>query len=232
MQLFYCPNIQDGQFFLNLEESRHCVRVLRKNVGDHIQITDGLGNIYEAELGDLNPKKCGFKLVSSRTTKKPDFSIHVAIAPTKNIDRIEWFVEKATEIGVNEISFIQTLFSERQSIKLDRIRKKAISAMKQSQRAFLPNFHEIIKLNPFISSVADSEKYIAHLEDDTTSHLLDLAKPGKNYVILIGPEGGFSEDEVIMIKNSGYQVVKLGNARLRTETAGVVACSIFNDLNR
>ncbi|MCK5277718.1 MAG: 16S rRNA (uracil(1498)-N(3))-methyltransferase, partial [Cyclobacteriaceae bacterium] len=168
MQLFYCPWINKGDDFLDIEESRHCVKVLRKKTGDLINITDGLGNFYQAELADLNSKKCFFKILSSKSVKKNNYSIHIAIAPTKNSDRIEWFVEKAVEIGVDKISLIQTSYSERKTINLDRIKKKAISAMKQSVRAFLPELATMEKLSIFFNSAAEDQKFIAHLEDETT----------------------------------------------------------------
>lgn len=231
MQLFYCPDIKSGNNFLDPEESRHCAKVLRKQCGDSIQLIDGLGSLYNAELTDVNQKKCGFRITSEKKLEKHDFSIHIAIAPTKSLDRIEWFVEKAVEIGVDKISFINTAFTERSRIKLERIQKKAVSAMKQSLRAHLPMISEMEKLNAFLSTAAENQKFVAHLEDETTSHLFDLAKPDKNYLILIGPEGGFSEEEILLIKKNNFSVVKLGDSRLRTETAGIVACSVLNDLN-
>ncbi|MCK5469194.1 MAG: 16S rRNA (uracil(1498)-N(3))-methyltransferase [Cyclobacteriaceae bacterium] len=231
MQLFYCPGINNGDDFLDIEESRHCVKVLRKKTGDLINITDGLGNFYQAELADLNSKKCFFKILSSKSVKKNNYSIHIAIAPTKNSDRIEWFIEKAVEIGVDKISLIQTSYSERKTINLDRIKKKAISAMKQSVRAFLPELATMEKLSIFFNSAAEDQKFIAHLEDETTESLEHLVTPGTSYLILIGPEGGFSDEEISMAKSNQIKIVKIGNHRLRTETAGIVACSILNNIN-
>ena len=232
MQLFYCPWINKGDDFLDIEESRHCVKVLRKKTGDLINITDGLGNFYQAELADLNSKKCFFKILSSKSVKKNNYSIHIAIAPTKNSDRIEWFIEKAVEIGVDKISLIQTSYSERKTINPDRIKKKAVSAMKQSVRAFLPELATMEKLNNFINSQIEDQKFIAHLESETTEYLEHLANPGNGYLILIGPEGGFSDEEISMAKSNQFKVVKMGDYRLRTETAGIVACAIFNNINQ
>ena len=232
MQLFYCLGIRSGNNQLDLEESRHCAKVLRKQSGDSIQLTDGLGKLYTAELIEVNPKKCSFKVTAEKEQQKPEFSIHIAIAPTKSLDRIEWFVEKAVEIGVDEISFIHTAFSERSRIKTERIRKKAIGAMKQSLRAHLPTINEMRKLDDFLPSVDENQKFVAHLEGDATVHLFDQATPAKDYLVLVGPEGGFSIDELLMIKNNNFCVAKLGNSRLRTETAGIVACAALNDLNR
>jgi 16S rRNA (uracil1498-N3)-methyltransferase len=231
MQLFYCPGINKGDDFLDVEESLHCVKVLRRKTGDLINITDGLGNYYQAQLTDLNPKCCFFKVVSSKPEKKKNYTLHIAIAPTKNSDRIEWFIEKVVEIGVDKISFIQTSYSERKTINLDRIKKKAVSAMKQSVRAFLPELAKMEKLNNFFSSVTEDQKFIAHLEDETTEYLKNLVNPGNNYLILIGPEGGFSDEEILMAKRKQFQVVKIGDYRLRTETAGIVACTILNNIN-
>ncbi|MCK5700527.1 MAG: 16S rRNA (uracil(1498)-N(3))-methyltransferase [Cyclobacteriaceae bacterium] len=231
MQLFYCPGIHKGDDFLDSEESRHCVKVLRKKVGDLIHITDGAGIFYKAQLTDLNPRKCIYKILTSESSKKNNYNIHVAIAPTKHADRIEWFVEKAVEIGVDKISFIQTSYSERKTINLDRIKKKAISAMKQSVRAFLPELAPMEKLSFILNSDTEDQKYIAHLEGETTESLEHRATPGTSYIILIGPEGGFSDEEISMAKSKQFKVVKIGNHRLRTETAGIVACTILNNLN-
>jgi 16S rRNA (uracil1498-N3)-methyltransferase len=231
MQLFYCPQINEGLDFLGTEESRHCVKVLRKKTGDVIHLTDGSGKFYEAQLTDLNQKKCTFKILSSTTENKNSFFIHIAIAPTKNSDRIEWFIEKAVEIGVDKISFLKTSFSERKSINLERIQKKAVSAMKQSVRARLPEFVGIEKLSIFLNSNTEDQRFIAHLEGESTPNLRQLAFPGKNYLILIGPEGGFSDEEIVMIKEKQFKVAKIGDYRLRTETAGIVACTILNNIN-
>lgn len=232
MQLFYCPDLNEGSDFLDSEESRHCIKVLRKNFGDLIHITDGLGKFYEAQLTDLDPKKCSFKILSSTSVRKNSYSIHIAIAPTKNSDRIEWFVEKAVEIGVDKISFIQTSYSERKNINLTRIQKKAVSALKQSVRAKLPELVTMEKLNQFLKFNAEDQKFIAHLESESTPHLEHLATPNNSYLILIGPEGGFSDEEILMIKEKQFKVAKIGDYRLRTETAGIVACALLNNINQ
>lgn len=231
MQLFYCPEIVDGSDYLNFEESRHCAKALRKMVGDLIHITDGSGKFYEAQLTDLNQKKCSFKILSSTPAKKNNYSIHIAIAPTKNSDRIEWFIEKAVEIGVDKISFIQTNYSERKNINLTRIQKKAVSAMKQSVRASLPELVPMEKLNIFLNSNTEDQQFIAHLEGESTPYLEHLATPDNSYLVLIGPEGGFSDKEILMIKEKQFKVAKIGDYRLRTETAGIVACTILNNIN-
>lgn len=232
MQLFYSPIIYDGINSLDLEESRHCVKVLRKKEGDRIDITDGKGNIYIAELIDLNPNKCQYKVLSAKSIKKASFSIHIALAPTKNSDRIEWFIEKAVEIGVSKITFLQSAYSERNRVNLERAHKKSISAMKQSVRAYLPELNSVVKLNDLISTAFNGQKFIAHLDPESPKYLKDLAIANGSYLILIGPEGGFSHKEISITNKYGFQTVKLGNHRLRTETAGVVACNILNMINQ
>ena len=231
MQLFYCPEILQGNTFLNPEESRHCVKVLRKNTGDYINITDGSGHMFECILDEINQKKCTFHINSQSTIQKPVFSVHIAISPTKNSDRIEWFVEKSVEIGIQKISFIQTSFSERKNINTERIQKKVISAMKQSGRTFMPEIFSMTSLSSFLNSVEADQKFVAHLEDSKTEHLINLAKPNKNYLVIIGPEGGFSDLEINILKDKDYIIAKIGDYRLRTETAGVAVCAILNDIN-
>ena len=231
MQLFYCPNIQKGETYLNQEESRHCVKSLRKKSGDIIHITDGNGNFYVGIIEDVSQKKCTFQIQSKKSIQKPDYSVHIAIAPTKNSDRIEWFIEKSVEIGVQKISLIQSAFSERKTINFGRMEKKAISALKQSMRAYFPEIIDIKNLSSFLEIADGDQKFVAHLENIETEHLRDLAKPKKSYLIIIGPEGGFSDQEITMIKDKDYKMAKIGNHRLRTETAGIVACTILNDIN-
>ena len=231
MQLFYCPGLHGGDDFLNGEESLHCAKVLRKKTGDLIDITDGFGNFYKAQLSDLNPKKCFFKVLSSQSIPENNFFIHIAIAPTKSSDRIEWFIEKAVEIGIDKISLIRTSHSERKSINLERVKKKAISAMKQSVRAFLPELVQMVDLNKLLTSGIEDQKFIAHLESPTTEYLENAANPGKSYLLLIGPEGGFSDDELSKAKENQFSVVKIGDYRLRTETAGIVGCTTLNQMN-
>lgn len=231
MQLFYCPQILDGEFALQEEEARHCSKVLRKKIGDQIDLTDGQGTFYKAQLTKLSPKECLFAITDTTAHQKPDHNIHIAISPTKNIDRTEWFVEKAIEIGVNEISFLHTKHSERNKLNLERIKKKAISAIKQSVRPFLPEIHEIQKLSQFIEGTSSKQKFVAHLYKSATPYLNDVAQRNNDYLILIGPEGGFSDEEISFVHQNEFQSVKLGDYRLRTETAGIMACSILNSIN-
>ena len=215
-----------------MEESRHCMRVLRKKAGDQIEITNGQGEIFKAEITDLSPTKCQFKVLDSQSIKKDTFSIHIAFAPTKNADRTEWFIEKAIEIGINKITFIQTSRSERNRINIERARKKAISGMKQSVRSYLPEITGIEQLGKLCETSVEDQKFIAHLDPVSSELLKDLAKKNHSYLILIGPEGGFSTEEIVLAKNHGFLPAKLGDYRLRTETAGVVACNILNTINQ
>ena len=232
MQLFYCPEIKDGALWLNPEESRHCAKVLRKQIGDEIDITDGKGTFYKGILESVDPKKCAFQL-SERTSVSPEnYRIHLAIAPTKNTDRIEWFVEKCVEIGIDEITFLKTKHSERKVLKLDRVEKKAISAMKQSVRAFLPKINELCALDDLFQNRHEDQLFVSHLENESTPHLQELATPSHSYLVIVGPEGGFANEELSMISKKGIKAAKLGNYRLRTETAGVAACTILNALNQ
>lgn len=222
---------RENVYFLNEEDSRHCIKVLRKNTKDIIHVVDGKGGLYECEITKPHDKKCEFNIISEQKDfQKSDIFLHIAIAPTKNADRIEWFIEKCVEIGIDEISLIQTKHSERKNQKVERLEKIAISAMKQSLKAYLPKINELLDFDSFLKTIGQSsvnQKLIAHLTDDAQP-LVKTIKPQSSYCLLIGPEGDFSKDEVIKAQKAGFQVVTLGKSRLRTETAGVVACTIFN----
>jgi 16S rRNA (uracil1498-N3)-methyltransferase len=227
VQLYYCPGIPHNEYILEGEEARHCALVLRQNPGDLIKVTDGEGTIYEAQLTANSSRKCTFNIQKALRYPTPVPQIHIAIAPTKNLERIEWFVEKAVEIGLTELTFLHTRHSERTKIKPDRIRKKAISAMKQSLRPFLTKINDIQKPQDFFGKQTNAKKYIAHLQKGFQLKLTE-AITTTNHVIAIGPEGGFAEEEVLMAIANGFQPVKLGDHRLRTETAGILACAILS----
>lgn len=231
MNLFYQPHIKEGEHFLDADESRHCSKVLRKKAGDQITVTDGSGVFYEVKLLQIDLKRCSFSIVDTTPEPERNFSIHIAVAPTKNIDRIEWFVEKSTELGIDEISFIQCEHSERVHIKTDRIERVAINAMKQSLKASLPKINPLKKFKDFIPDQSSGNGFIAYVDTSNTQHLKDLAKPASSYIVLIGPEGDFSKEELQLATNMGYRKVSLGNSRLRTETAAVAACHTLNLLN-
>ena len=231
MQLFYCPEIVSNTGILTDEEANHCTRVLRKKTGDLIDITDGKGNFYQAKLTQVSSHECKFEIITTEHHEPPPYYIHIAIAPTKNTDRIEWFVEKAIEIGVSEISFINSAHSERSRLNLDRIQKKSIAAMKQSLRPILPKINDIQPAATFAKNSIEGQKYVAHLDEASTPFLSDIAEKTKPYVVIIGPEGGFSDEEISLFSKQGFVSVRLGNYRLRTETAGVMTCAILNTIN-
>ena len=230
MILFYQPDIH--QHALEAEESRHCVKVLRKQAGDVIHIVDGRGTFYESKITEANPKQCHFEILQQWQEPPKSYHVHVAIAPTKNLDRTEWFVEKAVEIGVDAISFIQCAHSERRVLKLERIEKKAIAAMKQAQRATLPLLHPLVLLPAFLQQAdPETQRFMAYVDPSNPLHLFQAAEPHRRYVVLVGPEGGFSPEEVALAQQQQFGVVGLGDYRLRTETAGLVACHILQLVN-
>lgn len=228
MNIFYQPAIGNGALFLDPEESRHCVKALRKRIGDEIHIVDGHGGRYTAVLTTENHKKCEFEITNSVNESRTDHYIQIAIAPTKNMDRLEWFVEKATEIGIDEISIILTQNSERQVVKLERLEKKVIMAMKQSLKSWLPTISGPHSLQDFMSNCRAIGKYIAYVDFQNPVQLKDHVKPSVHNCVLIGPEGDFTEQELLVSQQHNWTKVGLGPGRLRTETAGLVACHILN----
>ena len=227
MNLFYQPNIQQGVLTLDEEESRHALKVLRMVVNDTLFLTDGRGMMYTGRITQSTIKKCQFEIIAKRTIAALDYTIHIAIAPTKNMDRIEWFVEKATEMGIHEISFIQCRSSERKVLKIDRLEKIAISAMKQSQQAWLPQIHPMVPFQKILSAPAD-QKFIGYVDGSNQVHLKSLIRPKKKYLVPIGPEGDFTNDELEIAIANDFNKVSLGLNRLRTETAGLTACQILH----
>lgn len=232
MFLFYVPNIAHENV-LTPEESQHCVKVLRLAIGDKILLTDGVGGIYEARITFSSPKRCEFEIVSKQeeVNKRP-YRLHVAIAPTKNIDRLEWMIEKCTEIGIDEITPLLCRFSERKVIKPERLHKVMVSAAKQSLKAYVPKLNDLTTFSDLIAHANESQKFIAHCYKDEKKLFQHALHVKQDILILIGPEGDFSEQEVENAMQKGFLPVSLGNSRLRTETAGVVAChtvAIMND---
>lgn len=208
------------------------MKVLRLEENDKIEIIDGKGNLYEAIIIKADHKKCYFEVKHVKATDPSPLYRHIAIAPTKNIDRIEWFVEKAVEIGIDEISFIRCDHSERKLLKLERLKKKAISAMKQSYKFHLPKINELTTFSSFVGAQQASLKTIAYVDFENPLMFQSVLKPQEDCIILIGPEGDFSTAEVTLAMTNGYQKVSLGNSRLRTETAGLVACHLINLVTR
>lgn len=233
MHVFYTPDINSGQYVLNEEESNHCIKVLRLQKSAEIFLIDGLGGLYKASIIEANPKKT----LLSVNERHPEFGkrnhyLHIAVAPTKNIERTEWFLEKATEIGIDEISFIITDRSERKDVKIDRLNKVITSAIKQSLKAYHPKLNAPLSLKRFLDANGNGQKFIAHCMNDEKITLKDGILLNSKYLILIGPEGDFTEDELIRAKSAGYKGISLGESRLRTETAALQACFEVNFLNR
>ena len=233
MHLFYTPDIVSDLYQLSEEESKHCIRVLRLKLGDQVNLIDGVGGYYLAEIIEEHPKRTFLKVLS----KHAEYGIrnhylHIAIAPTKNIDRFEWFLEKATEIGVDEITPIICDHSERKEIKLDRSNKIITSAIKQSLKAYHPILNQYTSFNQFISGASADVKYIAHCEELKKQDISQGFVPKQKYLILIGPEGDFSTSEIDTALQKEYYPVSLGQSRLRTETAALQACFEINYLNR
>ncbi|MFB5945690.1 16S rRNA (uracil(1498)-N(3))-methyltransferase [Albibacterium profundi] len=234
MHIFYTPDIhsQTSSHTLPEEESKHCVRVMRLTTSDRIMLIDGRGGRYIAEIVDPHPKHTLLNIVSFSQDEPRQGKIHLVVAPTKNIDRYEWFLEKATEIGLDEITPIICEHSERKAVKLDRLAKVLIAAMKQSKQSFLPQLNQVTKLSDFLNTETSDKCFIAHCEEDSKSYINEKLSAGENAMILIGPEGDFSSQEIAIALDKGYVPISLGSSRLRTETAAVVACIEVALINR
>lgn len=229
MQLFYSPEINSDikQYTFSKEESKHIVRVLRKKEGDVLNITNGKGSLFNVEITVADAKNCLVNIITEKTIKNHDYRLHIAIAPTKMNDRLEWFLEKATEIGINEITPIICDNSERKVIKKERLDKIVQSAMKQSLQMHLPKLNDAMSFNSFINQDFDGQIFIAHCEEQEKQELFHQINKKEVYTILIGPEGDFSNNEIVTALEKGFKPVSLGNTRLRTETAGIAACHTF-----
>lgn len=226
MQLFYNPNIdeQTENFFFDKEESKHIIKVLRKKDGDILFVTNGSGSIFECEITLASDNKCTVKINSLEKKPTPKFHLHLAVAPTKMNDRYEWFLEKATEIGIQEITPIICDRSERKVINKERFDKIILSALKQCNEAYLPKLNEAVTFKEFVNQQKEGTKLIAHCEETDKKTLKSVLKANENITLLIGPEGDFSVKEITLALENNYIPVSLGNTRLRTETAAVVAC--------
>lgn len=235
MHLFYTPNIDPAhpQFFLTEEESKHAIRVLRLEVGSIVQLIDGRGGLYSAEIIDAHPKRTilQIKNITANYNKRNHY-LHIAIAPTKNIERTEWFLEKATEIGIDEISLIICQRSERKEAKAERLNKIITAAIKQSLKAYHPVLNEPRTLADLLTTPFDGQKFIAHCEDTDKVDLSTVLEKQGRYLILIGPEGDFTRNEIDTALQNGFKAITLGDSRLRTETAALEACFEVNFLNR
>ena len=229
--LFYSPGINEN-LQLPEYESQHCVKVLRMRTGDKLTVTDGKGFFYDCELIDANSKNCTVTVLKRyEVSTGRNFKLHIAFSPTKQMDRNEWFIEKATEIGIDRFTPILSFYSERKDVKTERLQKIAIAAIKQSQQSLLPEIDKQVSFNEFISRPFESKKYIAHCYDKPKKPLAKLYGKGEDALILIGPEGDFSEDEVENAIKNGFEPISLGNTRLRTETACLVATHTIHVIN-
>lgn len=239
MNIFFTPDITGNQYTLTEEESKHCIRVLRHSKGDMLTLVDGVGGWYLAEIIDANPKRCLVTVTEKKVNfEKRNYHLHIAIAPTKNIERMEWFLEKATEIGIDEITPLLCEHSERKQIKTDRLEKVMVSAMKQSLKAYLPKLNNLTTFDSFVKEynavdhlAKPNFRFIAHCSEGEKMNLFEAAKPSTSVLVLIGPEGDFSPTEIQTAMKNGFREISLGKSRLRTETAGIVTVQLINFLN-
>ena len=234
MQLFYNPNINEAtdNFTFDKEESKHIIKVLRKKGGDNLFVTNGLGYLFKTEIVVGSDSKCTVKIISFEIAETPKYHLHLAVAPTKMNDRYEWFLEKATELGIDTITPIICDRSERKEVKTERLNKIITSAVKQSIKAYHPLVHEAISFKQFMQQGLAGNGFIAHCMEGEKPLLAQLVKPLGHYIILIGPEGDFTPQELALAQAAGYTGISLGEARLRTETAALAACFEINLLNR
>lgn len=226
MQLFYNPNINESTetFSFDKEESKHIIKVLRKKDTDILFVTNGLGLLFKTEITLASDSKCTVQILSFEKTLTPKYKLHLAVAPTKMNDRYEWFLEKATEIGIHEITPVFCDRSERKVINPERFEKIILSAMKQCNQMYLPKLNPAISLKEFLKKEDTGTLLIAHCEETNKKSLKSILQPNTDYTILIGPEGDFSNKEIELALDKNYIPVSLGETRLRTETAAIVAC--------
>jgi len=220
-------NLKDT-IILSEAESLHCTKVLRLKNGGQVEIMNGQGKIFKGTIIKQEKKQVHVTLEELKDAPKRNYYLHIAIAPTKNIDRIEWFVEKAVEIGIDRITFISSRYSERKNIRLERIIRRAISALKQSGNPVLPAFSELTPFEKIIEATDENEKFLAYEQTQTNENLFLSTTLNSSYLVLIGPEGGFSEEEIALAKQKAFNLVSLGENRYRTETAGVTTCYTMN----
>ena len=233
MQLFYNPNLNDSDtvFSFDNSESKHIVKVLRKQKGDELLITNGQGYLFQAKIINDNVKKCDVEIINAKKSYPKSHWLHLAVAPTKMNDRFEWFLEKATEIGVSEITPIICDRSERKTIKLERMQRVIESALKQSLQTYLPKLNEPISLTEFLGKPTSGLKFIAHCEDTERFELKRRVVADQDLTFLIGPEGDFTPVEIKSALGEGYLPISMGKTRLRTETAAIVACTVVALIN-
>ncbi len=233
MHLFFSREISHPEFTFNPEESRHIAKVLRLRIGEKVHITDGKGNLHSGNIIDDNIRQCTVRIESTITVAKSPYHLHLAVAPTKNLSRIEWFVEKAVESGISEITPMLCQHSERIHFKSERLEKIAIAAIKQSQQAWLPKINEPANFGQVVKNTRPGEGFIAYIDENSELSLLkSVYKQGTDATVLIGPEGDFSNSEITTAIKAGFIPISLGKNRLRTETAALVACITINFINQ
>lgn len=233
MHLFYSNQVENNKVYLDESDSRHCTRAMRLKKGDKVLVTDGKGSLFHCIIEIDGPGRVCLAIEKSQFEdigSKP--RLHVAIAPTKSMDRFETFVEKAVEIGVDEITPLVSFHSERRNVKMDRVNKIILAAMKQSMKLWHPTLNEIKPLKDFLGQDADGQKFIGYCDKFELDSFENSYQKGQNLTFLVGPEGDFSKEEFEMAKNTGFTPVSLGSHRYRTETAGIIACCLFDFLNR
>ena len=233
MHIFYTPDILGNSYLLNEDESKHCIRVLRLKTGDKVNLVDGKGGFYVAMVSSDNPKACMLNIIAkTQEFESRNYYLHLAVAPTKNTDRLEWLIEKAVEIGIDEFTPIICEHSERRNLNVERLERIAVSAMKQSIKAYKPIINECTSVKKLIDSNQQEVKLIAHCMNDEKEPIAKAYSKSQSVLCLIGPEGDFSPDEVKFATEKGFKGISLGNSRLRTETAGLVACHSFYFINQ
>jgi len=232
MEFFFSNIIDNDIITLDNVESRHCIKVMRHKMGDTINVVDGLGNMYIGDLVFIDKKSCKIKIDQiNKNYNKRNHYLHIAISPIKNHDRLEWFVEKSVEIGVDEITLINCSRSLRRTVKMERLNKTAVTAMKQALKAYVPIINDIVDLEDFIVQSKHPNSFVCHLENNNRRNLFFYKNSilnKQNSCFLIGPEGDFTLNEIDLCKNYGFNPISLGESRLRTETAGIVACHLTN----
>lgn len=232
MHWFYAENIRNKVYGFSEQESKHAVRVLRLQKGDQVMLSNGKGTVFSGMIADDHPKHCSLAITSKKSYSKRNFKIHIAVAPTKNISRFEWFLEKATEVGIEAITPLFCEHSERLQIRNDRLEKIIITALKQSQQAWLPVLNEATGFDSLVSKTFSGQKFIAYVDQNHDQLLQDVYQTGNDALILIGPEGDFSKAEIDAAISNGFAPISLGKNRLRTETAAFVACHTINLINQ
>jgi 16S rRNA (uracil1498-N3)-methyltransferase len=231
MNLYFGKLSDENKIILDNDESIHLISVHRAKIGETIQVTDGEGNLFIATVERIDKKNCSLLIQEKIISERKPYRLHIALAPTKNIDRMEWFLEKATETGIDEISFLICRHSERREIKTDRLNRILISALKQSQKSFLPQLNPVEDFKTFITKTRNEIKLICTMNAEKSNSLKTKYKPGQSLLALIGPEGDFNPEELDLALKNNYQLISLGNSRLRTETAALNVCTIFNFIN-